>query len=37
MFVYNDTVFVYNDSIRKVFEKEMDLNYDISSGYFQNI
>ena len=30
-------MFVYNDSVRKVFEEEMDLNYDLSSDYFQNI
>ena len=30
-------MFVYNDSVRKVFEEEMDLNYDLISDYFQNI
>ena len=30
-------MFVYNDSVRKVFEEEMDLNYDLSSEYFHNI
>ena len=30
-------MFVYNDGVRKVFEDEMNLNYDLSSDYIQNI
>ena len=30
-------MFVYNYSVRKVSEDKMDLNYDLSYDYFQNI
>ena len=30
-------MFVYNDIVRKKFEKEIHLNYDLSPDYFQDI